>query len=78
MIIPVRCVTCGFPFLAHRWEAYQAKVKEYRKQLGKAEDGEMEYLSATTVKTPEGKALDDLGISKMCCRRHMLSHVDLL
>jgi len=30
------------------------------------------------VKAPEGKALDDLGIKKMCCRRHMLTHVDLL
>ena len=78
MIIPIRCVTCGFPFLAHRWEAYQEKVKEYRKQMGQKEEGEMQYLSATTVKTPEGKALDDLGITKMCCRRHMLSHVDLL
>jgi len=77
MIIPVRCVTCGFPFLAHRWDAYQTKLKEYRKQMGLT-DTEMQYLSATTVKTPEGRALDDLGIKKMCCRRHMLSHVDLL
>lgn len=75
MIIPIRCVTCGFPFLASRWDAYQKKVKEYRKQMGQKD--EMEYLTATTVKTAEGKALDDLRITRMCCRRHMLSHVDL-
>ena len=75
MIIPIRCVTCGFPFLASRWEMYQQKVKEYREKLGQTE---MEYLSSTTVKTAEGKALDDCGIKEMCCRRHMLSHVDLL
>ena len=82
MIIPVRCVTCGFPFLAHRWEAYEERVKEYRKQMGMPADAptnEMSYaVKDTTVKTPNGKALDDLGITKMCCRRHMLSHVDLL
>ena len=78
MIIPIRCVTCGFPFLAHRWEAYQEKVKAYRVQMGVPDAQEMQYLSNTTAKTPEGKALDDLAITKPCCRRHMLSHVDLL
>jgi len=28
-------------------------------------------------KTPEGEVLDELGLTKMCCRRHMLSHVDI-
>jgi DNA-directed RNA polymerase I, II, and III subunit RPABC5 len=28
-------------------------------------------------KTPEGEAMDDLGLTKMCCRRHILSHVDI-
>jgi DNA-directed RNA polymerase subunit N (RpoN/RPB10) len=53
-------------------------VKEYRRKEGKPENGEMEYLTASTVKTAEGKALDDVGITKMCCRRMMLSHVDLI
>lgn len=76
MIIPIRCVSCGFPYLSSRWELYQKKVAEYRKKMGQPD--EMEYLSKTTVKTAEGKALDDLGIKRMCCRRHMLTHVDLI
>ena len=28
-------------------------------------------------KTPEGEALDKLQLTKMCCRRHMLTHVDI-
>jgi DNA-directed RNA polymerase I, II, and III subunit RPABC5 len=28
-------------------------------------------------KTPEGEVLDELGLKKMCCRRHMLTHVDI-
>lgn len=54
---------------------YLEKVKEYRRGTGKTE---MEYLTATTTKTAEGKALDDLGVKRQCCRRHFLTHVDLL
>jgi DNA-directed RNA polymerase I, II, and III subunit RPABC5 len=76
MIIPIRCVTCN-TVIAGKYEAYVDLVKEYRAVVGQ-KDSEMQYLTATTVKAPEGKALDDLGIKKMCCRRHMLTHVDLL
>lgn len=74
MIIPILCFSCRNP-IAGKYETYLKKVKEYRKEDGKTE---MEYLTASTVKTAEGKALDDLGVKRMCCRRHFLSHVDLL
>ena len=36
------------------------------------------YLTKeNTAKTPEGEVLDELGLTKMCCRRHMLTHVDV-
>ena len=36
------------------------------------------YLTEDNIKkTPEGKCLDDLGLTKICCRRHMLTHVDI-
>jgi DNA-directed RNA polymerase subunit N (RpoN/RPB10) len=75
MIIPIRCISCNNPFLASRWELYLQKVKEYRKAEGKTD---MEYLTATTTKTAEGKALDDVKITRMCCRTRMLTHVDLI
>ena len=28
-------------------------------------------------KTPEGEVLDELNMTKMCCRRHLLTHVDI-
>jgi DNA-directed RNA polymerase I, II, and III subunit RPABC5 len=77
MIIPILCFSCRNP-IAGKYQAYLKKVKEYHKKDGKSETGEMEYLTATTEKTAEGKALDDLGVKRMCCRRHFLSHVDLL
>ena len=73
MLFPIRCVSCN-AVIAGKYQAYLEKVEEYRKYNKQTE---MEYLSATTVKTAEGKALDDLNVKRMCCRRHFLSHVDL-
>jgi len=30
-----------------------------------------------TEKTSEGEVLDNLMINKMCCRRHILTHVEI-
>lgn len=77
MIFPIRCVSCN-NIIAGKYLTYLEKVKEYRRKEGKSETAEMEYLTATTEKTAEGKALDELQVKRMCCRRHFLSHVDLL
>jgi len=74
MLFPIRCVSCN-NVIAGKYVAYLAKVKEHRRETGKTE---MEYLTATTTKTAEGKALDELNIVRPCCRRHFLTHVDLL
>jgi len=72
MIIPVRCFSCN-NILAGKWIPYLEKVRE----LSKKEKAPLEYLSQATVKTVHGKALDELGIWRTCCRRHLLTHVDL-
>ena len=77
MIIPMLCVSCNTP-LAGKWIPYLEKVKEYKKKDGRPENDQMVYLTQTTVKTAEGRALDDVGAHRMCCRRHLLTHVDLL
>lgn len=74
MIFPIRCVSCN-NVIAGKYLAYLEKVKELRRETGKSD---MEYLTATTTKTAEGKALDELKIVRPCCRRHFLTHVDLL
>lgn len=74
MIIPIRCVSCN-NIIAGKYLAYVELVDKNRKKEGKTE---MEYLTSTTTKTAEGKALDELGMVRPCCRRHFLTHVDLL
>lgn len=76
MLIPIRCVTCG-NLLAGKWLRYNELVKEMRKEDGRTDD-KIPYLTLSTRKTAEGRAMDELGLNKECCRRHMLTHVDLL
>jgi DNA-directed RNA polymerase I, II, and III subunit RPABC5 len=61
--------------IAGKYLVYLEKVEKNRKETKKTE---MEYLTATTVKTAEGMALDELKVQRPCCRRHFLTHVDLL
>lgn len=77
MLIPIRCVTCN-TILAGKWFRYQTLSKTYRAQEGRAEGDDIQYLRPGTVKTAEGKALDELGLKRECCRSRMLTHVDLL
>lgn len=72
MIIPVRCFTCG-KVLADKWDYYQAEVDKLEKQ-----DTKHDTNSTSFEKLKTGKILDTLGLERMCCRRHMLGHVDLI
>ena len=75
MIIPIRCMNCG-NVLADKWVFYQQKVKEHRKNQSQHE---IEYMDGTTVpNTVEYQILNQLGLNRYCCRKHMLTHVDLL
>ena len=76
MIIPIKCFTCG-QVLADKYRYYQEEVRK-QKYNNKMEVEKVIYLTKENVdKTPEGEVLDKLGLTKYCCRRHMLTHVDL-
>lgn len=76
MIIPVKCFTCG-NVVADKYRYYLEEVR--KRKLAKDMDvDKVVYLTKEfSEKTPEGEVLDDLGLKKMCCRRHMLTHVDI-
>jgi DNA-directed RNA polymerase subunit N (RpoN/RPB10) len=72
MIIPIKCFTCG-TILADKYEFYLEKVAEFKKT-----STEVQYFSEhNTAKTIEGRIMDELKLNKPCCRRHMLTHVDI-
>ena len=76
MIIPVKCFTCG-KVLGNKYRYYVKEVQ--KKKIRKKMDLEkVLYLTNDYIdKTPEGEVLDNLKLTKYCCRRHMLTHVDI-
>ena len=76
MIIPVKCFTCG-KVLANKYRFYQTEIKK-RKISKSMEVDKVIYLTKDFIdKTPEGEVLDLLQLNKYCCRRHILTHVDI-
>ena len=76
MIIPVKCFTCG-NVLANKYMFYIKEVEQRKKEQNIDSDN-IQYLSETHIeKTIEGEVLDQLKLKKQCCRRHMLTHVDV-
>jgi DNA-directed RNA polymerase I, II, and III subunit RPABC5 len=76
MIIPVKCFTCG-KVLADKYRYYLEKVTEKKLAKDMNVDKVIYLTTEVTDKTPEGEVLDDLKLTDLCCRRHMLTHVDL-
>ena len=80
MIIPIKCVSCG-KVIANKYRHF--KIIAAQKKLAKSETTIEDIIYLTTAtdakadKTGEREALDLLGLTDMCCRRHMLTHVDI-
>jgi DNA-directed RNA polymerase subunit N len=76
MIIPIKCFTCG-QVIADKYRYYLREVSK-RKIERSLNVNKITYLTPEfNDKTPEGEVLDELNLTKMCCRRHLLTHVDI-
>ena len=88
MIIPVKCFTCG-KVLADKYRYYQQEVIRRKSNSGIPTDkviyfndlvhdatGDIEKDPAVD-KSHEAHVMDELGLNKLCCRRHMLTQVDI-
>lgn len=76
MIIPIRCMNCG-NVIADKWRYYQKRLRDLK---GSNEAAAQPYfMDATTIPdTPEAKVLNELGMTRYCCRKHFLTHRDLM
>ena len=76
MIIPIKCFTCG-TVLANKYRYYCEEVRK-RKMTRDLHVDRVIYLTPEySEKTPEGEVSVEIGLTKICCRRHMLTHVDI-
>lgn len=83
MIIPIRCFTCG-KVIADKYEYY---ISEVEKLQAKEDDGK-KVVTESNEKDPTnskffdklktGKIMDNMGLTRYCCRRHLLGHIDLM
>ena len=76
MIIPIKCFTCG-KLLADKYIYYQAEVRKIKLEKNIDQNTVIYLDEGNFKKTPEGEVLDKLKLTKICCRRHMLTHVDI-
>jgi DNA-directed RNA polymerase subunit N (RpoN/RPB10) len=68
-LIPIKCFTCG-NVLADKYLFY---IQEINKVTKKETYAEKDNFS----KTIEGTTLDNIGLNSICCRRHLLTHVEI-
>jgi len=76
MIIPIKCFTCG-NVLANKYQYYVREVRKMKTSRGEDPEKVVYLTKDTANKTPEGLVMDKLKLTRMCCRRHMLTHVDI-
>lgn len=84
MIIPVRCFTCG-KVIADKWRSYEKQcadldAAEQARNGPAVANGDAQSVGdrqGLLKNTPRDAILNGLGLTRMCCRRHMLTHVDL-
>ena len=75
MIIPVRCFTCNM-VLGSKYKKYLEILKDQG-----VTDIPASIVSVDTnpsAPSPAMKAFEELKLKRYCCRRHLLSHIDLV
>jgi DNA-directed RNA polymerase I, II, and III subunit RPABC5 len=63
--------------LGDKFRYYQNEIRRIKLSQGKSVESVVYLTKTNTDKTVEGTILDDLGLKNVCCRRHMLTHVDI-
>jgi DNA-directed RNA polymerase subunit N (RpoN/RPB10) len=79
MIIPVRCMNCG-NMLADKWRYYQQEVARLRNEQNITQPFVIDGTQSPDAipLTPEKQVMNKLGITRYCCRKHLLTHRDLI
>lgn len=76
MIIPIKCFTCGM-VLADKYRYFVEEVRKRKLSKDMDVDKVLYLTKEFRQKTPEGEVMDELLLKRMCCRRHLLTHVDI-
>lgn len=76
MIIPIRCFTCS-KVIADKYDYYHQeknKLVAAAKNDDKTTDADLKFFNDIHTK----EILDNLGLIRYCCRRSLMSSVDMM
>lgn len=74
MIVPIRCFTCG-KIIADKYDYFiEEKKKLEKKEADNEENEDYKFFSKIHTK----KILDNLGLTRYCCRRMLISTSDMM
>mmetsp|Transcript_22948 Transcript_22948/g.35376 ORF Transcript_22948/g.35376 Transcript_22948/m.35376 type:complete len:91 (-) Transcript_22948:82-354(-) len=77
MIIPVRCFTCG-KVVGNKYNKFVDLLEDIEKKEAHNPVKDEEDADEEAPKSIQAQALDELGLKRYCCRRMVLTHVDLI
>jgi DNA-directed RNA polymerase I, II, and III subunit RPABC5 len=64
--------------ISNKYKLYLDLVKKYQNEFDKDEADRDKSLEIDFNKTASENAFDKLLLKRYCCRRHLLSHTDLI
>jgi len=73
MIVPIRCFTCS-KIIADKYDYYIEEMTKLEKKPDNETNPDYKYFSNIHTK----KILDELGLTRYCCRRMLISTSDLM
>ena len=83
MIIPVRCFTCG-KLLSDKYNYYnkellRRKIANQTPDVSQPDDPLVIDITAKEVKkTVVGEIMDELGLTRDCCRKNMMTNINII
>jgi DNA-directed RNA polymerase subunit N len=77
MIIPIRCFTCG-KVMADKFDYFQKEYATLKKEVEKQQPQQKPETCSSFDDVFAKPVLDKLGLDRYCCRRHMISTVDMM
>ena len=74
MIIPIRCFTCG-RVMADVADFYESEKEKLKSINDNKEDNKI-YKNFEKIHT--GEILNSLGLKRYCCRRNLITNIDMM
>ena len=83
MLIPVRCYSCG-KLLANKYVYFQNELEIKKKELKQTSVDDnsdplfIDINAPIVKKTIAGEIMDNLGLIRICCRKIMLTSINII